>query len=90
MTYLIVSRYKLGDRMENFRPRELMWPGNSFKVQLLLELLLRQSSTCYGCLFFLHDLPDITRYCPMIHRYVLFFTFLLVKIVMLTNVCMTG
>jgi len=70
--------------MESHCPCELTWSCNSFKVQLLLLLLLYQSILLFGLLF-LHGPPDIMRDCPMIHQYVFLFTFLLVKIVMLTN-----
>jgi len=90
MTNFIVSRNKLGDCIENPGPRELARPCNSFKGQLLLLLLLRQSALLFGLLLLLHDLPDITRDRPMTHRYVPIFASLLVNHVMLTNVRATG
>jgi len=75
--------------MENRRPCELTRPHNGFKAQLLLLLLLHQSALLCGFFFLFHDLPNITRDCPVIHRYVPLFALLLVKIVMLANVCTT-
>ena len=75
--------------MENHHSCELMQPHNSFKIQLLLLLLLRQSALLFGLFFLLHDLPDIMRDCPMIDRYAPLFTLLLVKLIVLMDVCTT-
>ena len=85
MTYLVVSCDKLCDCMESRLPCEVAWSNNRFKAQLLLLLLLGQSTLLFGLFLLLHSLPDLTRDCPMIHQYVIFLTFLLVNIIMLTN-----
>ena len=90
MTYFVVSCDKLCDCMESPHPCKLARSCNSLEVQLLLLLLFFcQSTLLFGRFFFLHGFPDITRDCPVIYWYVRLFTFFLVNVIMLTNMCTT-
>jgi len=84
MTHLIISGNELCYRMEDTFSREFSWPCHRLEVQQLL-LFLCCAAPYFSLFFLLHRSPNAPWNCPMTDWYLIFFTPLLVKGIMLTD-----
>ena len=81
MTHLIIGCNELCNCVEDMFSRIILWTHHRLELQLLLEFLIRAASL----FFLLHRFPNTPWNGPMIDRYVIFFTPLLVKWIVLTD-----
>ena len=89
-TYLVVCSNQLSYGVKSTRSCEFAGTCHRLEVELLLRLLLRQSASLRLLFCFLHGIPNGSRNCPMIHWYACVIAFLLVCIVVLTNMETAG
>ena len=84
MTYLIVGRNELSNGLESTYSGEFLWACNHLKAERLLHLLL--GKLLFGTFFLLlHLFPKVPWNCPMINRYLSFFTPFLIESEMLMD-----
>src|SRR5271156_5281453 len=81
--YLIICRDKLSDGFQHSFSCKFAWPGYLFKSYYRL---LRWFSYFFSLLLS----PNTSRNCPVINRYAIFFTHLLIELPMLTKMPSTG
>jgi len=83
-SHLVINGDKLSNHMKQVCPGEHLWPHCLcyYRVQCRLHF------ATLSCFFPL--IPNRTRDCPMVFRYVCFFTFPLVEFIMLADMHTTG
>ena len=88
--YLVVHSNQLSYSIKSTRSREFTGTRHGLEVEQLLCLFLCQSTSLRLFLCFFHDLPNVPQDGPMSYRYARIITFLLVYIVVLTNMETAG
>lgn len=88
--YLVVRSNQLGYGIKSTLSREFAGTRHGLEVEQLLRFFLCQSASLPLFLRLLHGLPNVPRDCPMSYRYARLVAFLLVYIVVLTDMETAG